>query len=310
MTVVMKPCFSFLFSMPSRQAFLIALLATSLSAVFPLSSCSKSDTENKRASTPPEEKIGDTKQTISHRYKHESEKQLEPVTAPLFNKQNVVSSARSKKAIKSVTPRLVRDLNKMGLHFGAPIFIRIFKEEKELEVRLKKDETFELFRTYQIAAISGGLGPKLKEGDRRTPEGFYFVPPSNMNPRSRFHLSFNIGYPNEYDRVHKRTGSAIMVHGGTFTIGCFPMTDPKIEEIYALADSALRNGQPFFRVHVFPFRMTSENMKRHENSKWISFWNNLKQGYDIFESTLIPPEVSVENGKYVFTLRSSITRPG
>jgi murein L,D-transpeptidase YafK len=121
-----------------------------------------------------------------------------------------------------------------------------------------------------------------------------------MNPNSRFHLSFNLGYPNAYDQAYKRTGSALMVHGGRVSIGCFAMTDKKIEEIYALADGALRNGQRFFRVHCFPFRMTDENMKQHRSSEWISFWKNLKSGYDFFENTKLPPDVKVQNGMYVF----------
>jgi murein L,D-transpeptidase YafK len=148
--------------------------------------------------------------------------------------------------------------------------------------------------------MSGGLGPKLRQGDRQAPEGFYYVAPANMNPNSRFHLSFNIGYPNAYDRALGRTGSAIMVHGSWFSTGCFAMTDIKIEEIYALADAALRNGQRFFRLHVFPFRMTTRNLQRHAGSEWAEFWENLKDGYDFFESTKVPPNVLVRGGKYVF----------
>ena len=165
---------------------------------------------------------------------------------------------------------------------------------------MKEGKKYKRFQTYAVAAMSGQLGPKLREGDRQAPEGFYFVPPSRMNPNSRFHLSMNLGYPNRYDRVHKRTGSALMVHGGSASIGCFAMTDPKIEEIYAITEAALRNGQSFFRVHCFPFRMSSTNMKKHAQSKWHSFWVNLKEGYDYFESSKLPPDVRVEDGKYIF----------
>ena len=169
-----------------------------------------------------------------------------------------------------------------------------------MEVWLKGSDKFELFRTYHVEAMSGQLGPKLREGDRQAPEGFYFVTPSRMNPRSRFHLSFNLGYPNAYDRAHGRTGSALMVHGNKVSIGCFAMTDAKIEEIYALADASLRNGQRFFRVHCFPFRMTEDNMGKHTKSKWYSFWENLKDGYDFFEKVKQPPNVLVRDKKYLF----------
>ncbi|MCA1789736.1 MAG: murein L,D-transpeptidase, partial [Thioalkalivibrio sp.] len=183
---------------------------------------------------------------------------------------------------------------------GAPIFIRIFKESRELEVWIENGERFELFRTYPICTYSGGLGPKLRTGDGKSPEGFYFVTPGRMNPSSQFHLSFNLGFPNAYDRAHGRTGSALMVHGNCVSIGCYAMTDARIEEIYALGDAALRAGQPFFRVHVFPFRMTPENMAPHNGSKWADFWRNLKEGYDYFENTGRPPNVEAVNGRYVF----------
>ncbi|MFQ5604064.1 MAG: murein L,D-transpeptidase family protein [bacterium] len=117
----------------------------------------------------------------------------------------------------------------------------------------------------------------------QSPEGYYFVTPKQLNPLSNFHLSFNIGYPNQYDRFHKRTGNAIMVHGNCVSIGCYAMTDPSIEEIYALADAAFRKGQKYIRVHIFPFRLTVENLAQYQNSRWFDFWQNLKQGFDYFE---------------------------
>ena len=187
-----------------------------------------------------------------------------------------------------------------GLRWGAPVFIRIFKEEKELELWVDDGKVFKHFKTWPICKYSGKLGPKLKEGDQQAPEGFYFVPRSRMNPRSRFHLSFNLGYPNTYDRAHKRTGSALMVHGNCVSIGCYAMTNARIEEIYTLCDAALKGGQRFFRVHIFPFRMTEANMKRHAQSKWIEEWYNLKQGYDWFEKSKRPPNVTVSVRRYLF----------
>ncbi len=210
------------------------------------------------------------------------------------------SSERAQAAIERVSPRLQDALEDRGLRWGVPIFVRIFKESRELEIWVDNGERFDLFRTYEICTFSGGLGPKLRTGDEKSPEGFYFVTPGRMNPASKYHLSFNLGYPNAFDRAHGRTGSALMVHGNCVSIGCYAMTDPKIEEIYAMADAALNNGQPFFRVHAFPYRMTEENMIRHRRSEWIEFWRDLKQGYDHFEATRHPPNVEVADGRYVF----------
>lgn len=196
---------------------------------------------------------------------------------------------------------IVKKLADKDLEFGAPIFIRIFKKEMLFEVWLKKDTNFELFKTYPICTYGlGGLGPKIRKGDGKAPEGFYFVTPSRLNPVSNFHLSFNLGYPNNYDRHYGRTGSALMVHGSCVSIGCYAMTDSIIEEIFTLADAAFRNGQSFFRVHIFPFKMTNENMISCKVSEWYEFWSNLKEGYDFFESNKLPPNVEVRNGKYVF----------
>ena len=199
-----------------------------------------------------------------------------------------------------VAPRISRELDKQGMSLGSPIFIRIFKESRELEVWVENGERFDLFKTYRICTFSGDLGPKLRQGDNQAPEGFYFVNPSRMNPASRFHLSFNLGYPNMYDRAHGRTGAYLMVHGDCVSIGCYAMTDAGIEEIYTVAEDALRKGQPFFRVHVFPFRMTEQNMKRHAGSRWIRFWENLREGHDHFEKYGRPPNVEVIDRRYVF----------
>ena len=216
-------------------------------------------------------------------------------------KRNIPSSRRSRNAIIRVQPNLKYEFEEKGLKYGSPIFIRIFKESMELEVWVKKEDKFTLFKTYEICTYgSGGLGPKTKEGDGQAPEGFYFVTPQRLNPASNFHLSFNIGYPNKYDRIHKRTGGNIMVHGNCVSIGCFAMTNSGIEEIYAIADVSFRAGQEFFRIHIFPFKMTEENMEKHNQSKYIEFWKNLKEGYDFFEENKIPPDVNIRNKKYIF----------
>jgi murein L,D-transpeptidase YafK len=191
-------------------------------------------------------------------------------------------------------------LASQGLASGAPAFIRIFKREFELELWLKRGDRFQRFATYPICRWSGRLGPKLQEGDSQAPEGFYTVDAKALNPASRYHRSFNLGFPNVFDRTHNRTGSFVMVHGGCASIGCFAMTDPVVDEIWRLVTAALKGGQKRFHVHVFPFRMTEENMARRERAQWASFWRDLKYGYDVFEATRLPPRIGVCGGAYTF----------
>lgn len=191
-------------------------------------------------------------------------------------------------------------LNSHGVKLGAPVFIRIFKREFELEVWLKRDGRFHRLAVYPICMWSGQLGPKRKEGDRQSPEGFYTVDAKALNPNSKYHLSFNLGYPNAFDRAHERTGSYLMVHGVCGSVGCYAMTDAVIDEIWTLVTAALKSGQKQFQVQVFPFRMTDANMARHAEYDSAPFWSQLKQGHDLFEAELLPPKVSVCRGRYVF----------
>jgi murein L,D-transpeptidase YafK len=216
----------------------------------------------------------------------------------------VPSSERSRAAVKRVEPGLTEALSKQGLKLGAPVFIRIFKDPGVLEVWVGKGDTFQLFKTYKICAWSGSLGPKLQEGDNQAPEGCYFVKPSQMNPNSSYHLSFNLGYPNAYDKHHQRTGNALMVHGNCASIGCYAMGDDAIEEIWTLCVRALEGGQPFFRVHCFPFPLTAANLEKHKESRWIGFWRELQPVYEHFEKNRIPPNVEVKDGRYVVDERT------
>jgi murein L,D-transpeptidase YafK len=193
------------------------------------------------------------------------------------------------------------ELAASGLQLGAPIFIRIFKEESELELWLRQSERFALYKTYPICKWSGALGPKQQEGDWQAPEGFYTVSRSQMNPASRFHLAFNLGYPNAFDQAQGRTGSFLMVHGNCVSVGCYAMTDKAIEEIYLIADEALKAGQAAFDVHAFPFRPSPEAFARHQTSPWLDFWRSLTPGYSKFEATGLPPAVTVVNGAYVIS---------
>ena len=193
---------------------------------------------------------------------------------------------------------LAERLDVLSAKAGDPLFIRIFKEESLLEVWIRSGAEYKHLKNYFICSYSGGLGPKLKEGDRQSPEGFYKVKKHQLNPNSKFHLSFNLGYPNKYDRAHKRTGSFLMVHGNCVSIGCYAMTDEKIEEIYALVEAALKKGQKQVQVHAFPFKMTDENMALYLQNEWYDFWINLKEGYDYFETEHLPPLVKVDNKQY------------
>ena len=190
-------------------------------------------------------------------------------------------------------------LSAKRLATGQPLFIRIFKQEAELEVWMRNNNGWQLFEMFPVCRWSGSLGPKLAEGDGQTPEGFYKVALSQLNPDSRYHLAFNIGYPNAHDRALGRTGSHIMVHGACVSIGCFAMTDRGIDDIYRLTEAALRGGQSAIDVHIFPFRMTEANMLKHAASPWTRFWTDLKRGHDAFEARREVPAVRIEAGRYV-----------
>ncbi len=221
---------------------------------------------------------------------------------PETSAQEVPSSRRSRQVKHRLRPVLEKAMAKKKMIWGSRIYLRIFKAEKQLEVWIKRAGRFHLFKSYPICTYGrSGLGPKIREGDGRAPEGFYFVTPRQMNPHSSYHLAFNLGYPNRYDQSHGRTGSALMVHGSCVSVGCFAMTDRTMEEIYALADAALSRGQPYFRVHIFPFRMTDRNLRQHRHSPWFDFWLNLKRGHDWFSRYKSrPPDVTVRHGRYVF----------
>jgi murein L,D-transpeptidase YafK len=189
-------------------------------------------------------------------------------------------------------------LQSHALTLGAPVFIRIFKREFELELWMKRDDRYHRFAVYPICRWSGDLGPKLIEGDGQSPEGFYTVDRRALNPNSRWHRSFNLGFPNVFDRAHGRTGSFLMVHGGCSSVGCYAMTDRVVDEIWRLVVAAFDNGQRAIHVHAFPFRPTPDNLDRRKDNPWLPFWQDLKSGYEAFEATQVPPLVTVCAGRY------------
>jgi murein L,D-transpeptidase YafK len=198
--------------------------------------------------------------------------------------------------------RLEERLAAKGVAPDASILIRIFKAESELEVWTSRGggAAYMLFATYPICYWSGTLGPKLKEGDRQAPEGFYTVTLPQTSHEGRWPQSLDIGYPNPFDQVHARSGSAILIHGGCASIGCFAMTNAVNIEVHKLTVRALDGGQAYVPVHVFPFRMTDENLARYETAEWRDFWRNLKEGFDLFGRSRRPPRISVCGGRYDF----------
>lgn len=190
-------------------------------------------------------------------------------------------------------------LEQRGFRWGAPLYLRIFKTENVLEAWVQKEGGhYELYQRFPICVYSGELGPKLRQGDKQSPEGFYKVGLKALNPNSQYHLSFNLGYPNAYDRAHGYTGNYLMVHGDCVSVGCYAMGDRQIEEIYTLVGISLQYGQKEVPVHIFPFHLTTENMIRYGGHRWASFWQMLKPGYDYFESYRYPPVVDVVNKRY------------
>lgn len=202
--------------------------------------------------------------------------------------------------------KIVQKMAAMNMPKTSPITLRIFKEEGVLEVwKANSANRFEMLRQYKICAWSGKLGPKVKEGDRQAPEGFYPLSPGQMNPNSSYYLAINTGFPNRFDQANGRFGTNLMIHGACSSSGCYSMTDEQMQEIFALARDAYKGGQQAIQLQALPFRMTAENMARHRDSTNFPFWQNLKEGYDQFEMTKRPPEINFCEKKYVFNKETS-----
>ncbi|MEO5806556.1 murein L,D-transpeptidase family protein [Devosia sp.] len=214
---------------------------------------------------------------------------------PGDNKSNQPLSGSLQSALRSI-----------GSTPGDPMVVRIFKEDKTLEV-WKRTNTgaFKMLKSYEICAFSGDFGPKIKEGDRQSPEGFYNITPGLLNPKSSYYLSFNTGFPNKFDRSWGRTGSELMVHGDCSSRGCYAMTDEGIAEIYALARETFKGGNPTFQLQIFPFHMTAAKLAKENTSTNLAFWKNIKEGYDLFELNKTPAAWDVCERKYVFNVNSA-----
>jgi murein L,D-transpeptidase YafK len=211
------------------------------------------------------------------------------------------ASVTSERALRPLSSELAADMEKKNMPKESPILVRIFKEESEFEV-WKQDANgqFAHLKTYPICRWSGELGPKVKEGDRQAPEGFYAITPGQMNPNSNYYLAFNLGFPNAFDRANDRSGAFLMVHGDCSSSGCYAMTDEQIQEIYTLGRDAFLGGQKSFQVQAYPFHMTPANLAKHRNNPAMAFWKNIKEGNDHFMVSRAEPKVDVCEKHYVF----------
>jgi murein L,D-transpeptidase YafK len=207
----------------------------------------------------------------------------------------------SGRSLQPISPKTLALMDQIGTTPSAPALIRTYKQEAEFEIwKMNSDGQYALLKTYPMCRWSGQLGPKTRQGDMQVPEGFYAIGPGQMNPNSHYYLSFNVGYPNAYDRALGRTGGSIMVHGVCSSAGCFSMTDEQIGEIYAIAREAFNGGQREIQMQSFPFRMTAENLAKHRLDPNIPFWKEIKNGADHFEVTKTEPAVLVCGKHYVF----------
>jgi murein L,D-transpeptidase YafK len=207
----------------------------------------------------------------------------------------------SLRSLQPLSASMVAEIERQNMNKESPILVRLFKEESELEVwKEDRNGDFTLLKTYPICRWSGELGPKIKEGDRQAPEGFYTITPGLMNPNSSYYLAINMGFPNAYDKANGRTGAFLMIHGDCSSRGCYAMTDEQIAEIYALARESFFGGQRTFQIQAYPFRMTALNMAKHRNSPHMAFWKMLKQGNDHFEVSKREPKVDVCEKRYVY----------
>ena len=223
------------------------------------------------------------------------------VVAGLSDCSSMVYAPKAAVRTGTVRSSTVKQMEGFDMDRASPILIRIYKEERTLEI-WKQDRSgkFALLNSYPICKFSGNLGPKLMQGDYQAPEGFYDITPHQMNPNSSEYLAFDTGFPNAFDRSLGRTGSFLMVHGGCRSVGCYAMTDYAMEEIYGLVDEAFKGGQEKVQLQAFPFRMTARNVADHVGDPNLPFWEMLQAGSDAFLATERPPRVAVCDRRYVF----------
>lgn len=220
---------------------------------------------------------------------------------------DALQESRSTQALSSQMMALMQE---KGVAPQSPMLIRAYKKESEFEVwKMRPDGTYALLKSFPICRWSGQLGPKTHEGDRQSPEGFYTITPAMMNPNSAYYLSFNIGYPNAYDRAHGATGGSVMVHGVCSSAGCFSMTDAQIGEIFALARESFAGGQRAIQMQSYPFHLNAQNLAKYRLDPNMPFWRQLEKGNAHFEATKHDVAVGVCGGHYVFDQKSANGQP-
>lgn len=222
-------------------------------------------------------------------------------------KQQQLQFSRVRTAYGEKEESLKAELQKQGFTLSElNLFLRAFKMEKQLEVWIKKpaDTVFTYFKSYPFCALSGDVGPKRRQGDAQVPEGFYHI--NRFNPQSNFYLSLGINYPNQSDKIlgHSNPGGDIFIHGSCVTIGCIPITDDKIKELYVLCVESRNNGQEQIPVHIFPMKLTDSNRKLLDKQEVSlstkELWDSLKKAYDYFEANKKLPGITINSsGRYV-----------
>lgn len=217
---------------------------------------------------------------------------------------------RASDAMKKREDTLQKQFKQKKLKWPANyMYIRSFKYDSQLEIWVKDNiqDTFQLFKTYKVCALAGTLGPKRIEGDYQVPEGFYYI--NEFNPKSSYHLSLGINYPNSSDRILsdvQRPGGDIYIHGSCVTVGCIPVTDPQIEEIYILSAHAKNQGQDFIPVHIFPIRFNVKRSQDYLNNLMFNnpslkpFTAKLEEAYEYFETFRQLPVIATDDkGQYL-----------
>lgn len=188
------------------------------------------------------------------------------------------------------------------------IYIRAFKNGKKLQLwgKNNSDTRYQLIKEYKVCATCGKLGPKRKQGDMQIPEGFYHI--DRFNPASNFHLSLGINYPNHSDRILGEKGNLggdIFIHGDCVTIGCLPITNDQIKELYLFCIEAKNNGQSKIPVHIFPSVLSDKNMKvltqkYSDDLDKINLWKSLKEAYDLFNKNKTVPKIQfLKDGRHL-----------
>jgi murein L,D-transpeptidase YafK len=219
-------------------------------------------------------------------------------------KNQQIKYPKVRQAIKE-KENLIKELFKSKkIEYPAKVFIRVFKLEAKLELWALKDNKYELVKRYPICASSGEIGPKRQQGDYQVPEGFYHI--NHFNPYSSYYLSLGVSYPNKLDKIHKTkndAGGAIYIHGDCVTIGCMPLTNDIIKEVYVILVDSRNSKQTNIPVSIFPCDMDKDSCKKEMKKypKNEKFWENIKEGYDYFEKNRTLPKVIIDKkGKYIF----------